>query len=156
MLEKGGNLDQLIFQVDLFSASGPIPRTMSDVLARQKDIQFSSRTRLVTDQLRASHRRNQVLKLVLDKVPSKLLSDEERALKDELSDQAEITILQLIYQQAAYEGQSKDYEFSAETMRVHWDSGYRDAKATLEHKEWLKMPEENGGIHVHDVHRPDE
>ena len=156
VLEKGGNLDQLIFQVDLFSASGPIPRTMSDVLARQKDIQFSSRTRLVTDQLRASHRRNQVLKLVLDKVPSKLLSDEERALKDELSDQAEITILQLIYQQAAYEGQSKDYEFSAETMRVHWDSGYRDAKATLEHKEWLKMPEENGGIHVHDVHRPEE
>jgi NTE family protein len=38
VLERGGSLDQLIFQVDLFSANGPLPRTMSDVLAREKDI----------------------------------------------------------------------------------------------------------------------
>ena len=61
----------------------------------------------------------------------------------------------MIYQQAAYEGQSKDYEFSAETMRTHWDSGYRDAHATLAHRDWLTMPTTHGGIVVHDVHRPD-
>jgi NTE family protein len=156
VLERGGNLDQLIFQVDLFSANGPLPRTMSDVLARQKDIQYSSRTRMVTDQLAAQHRRNQVLRRMLEKLPPHDLSEEEIALKEELRDQAEINILQLIYQQAAYEGQAKDYEFSAETMRVHWDSGFRDAKATMAHKEWLKMPEAYGGIRVHDVHRPSE
>ena len=156
VLERGGNLDQLIFQVDLFSANGPLPRTMSDVLARQKDIQYSSRTRMVTDQLTAQHRRNQVLRQLLAKLPPHDLSEAEIALKEELQDQAEITILQLIYQQAAYEGQAKDYEFSAETMRVHWDSGYRDARATLAHKEWLKMPEAYGGTRVHDVHRPSE
>ena len=37
-------------------------------------------------------------------------------------------------------------------MREHWDSGYRDTRATLEHKEWLAMPSEEGGIAVHDVH----
>ena len=155
VLERGGNLDQLIFQVDLFSANGPLPRTMSDVLARQKDIQYSSRTRLVTDQIAAQQRRNQMLKQALDKVPAELLTEEEIALKKELMEQAGITILQLIYQQAAYEGQAKDYEFSAGTMRAHWDSGYRDAKATLTHRDWLMMPEEFGGIHVHDIHRPD-
>ena len=155
VLEKGGNLDQLIFQVDLFSANGALPRTMSDVLARQKDIQYSSRTRMVTDQIAAQHRRNQILKRVLDRIPPDRLSEEEAALKEELRDQAEVTILHLIYQQAAFEGQAKDFEFSAETMRVHWDSGYRDAKATLAHKEWLKMPEEFGGIRIHDVHRPE-
>ena len=156
VLEKGGNLDQLIFQVDLFSANGPLPRTMSDVLGRQKDIQYSSRTRLVTDQVAALQRRNQILKRVLDKLPAERLTEEEAALKEELNKQAEITVLHLIYQQAAYEGQAKDYEFSANTMRVHWDSGYRDAKATLAHRDWLTMPEEFGGIHIHDVHRPDE
>ncbi len=153
VLERGGSLDQMIFQVDLFSASGAMPRTMSEVLARQKDIQYSSRTRLVTDQAAALHRSTQVLKRVLDKVPPELLSEEEAALKESLAQQAEITILHLIYHQAAFEGQAKDYEFSAETMRLHWDSGYRDAKATLDHRAWLTMPEEFGGIRVHDVHR---
>jgi NTE family protein len=156
VLEQGGNLDQLIFQVDLFSANGPLPRTMADVLARQKDIQYSSRTRLVTDQIAAHQRRNQVLKQALDKVPPELLTEEEIAIKKELMEQAEITILQLIYQQAAYEGQAKDYEFSAGTMRAHWDSGYRDSKATLTHPDWLMMPEEFGGIRLHDIHRPNE
>jgi NTE family protein len=129
---------------------------MADVMARQKDIQYSSRTRLVTDQITALHRRNQILKKVLDKVPEEALSDEEAALKQTLEEHAEITILHLIYHKASYEGHAKDYEFSAGTMRVHWDSGYRDAKATLAHKNWLTMPEEPGGILVHDVHRPDE
>ncbi len=154
VLDRGGSMDQLIFQVDLFSAQGPLPRTMPEVLARQKDIQYSSRTRLVTDQAAAAHRQNQMLKQVLDKVPEALLTPEEAAMKEALNDQAEIAILHLIYQQAAYEGQSKDYEFSAETMRVHWEAGLRDAAATLAHKEWLKMPTEFGGIVVHDVHHP--
>jgi NTE family protein len=156
VLETGGDMNQLIFQVDLFSANGPLPRTMSDVLARLKDIQYSSRTRMVTDVVAARHRRDQVLKQVLDKVPAELLTEEEIALKQALAAHTEIAILHLIYQQAAYEGQAKDYEFSAQTMRVHWDSGYRDAKATLDRKAWLAMPPDAGGIRVHDVHRPEE
>ena len=39
----------LVFQVDLFRALGALPRDMPDVLGRLKDIQYSSRTRMVTD-----------------------------------------------------------------------------------------------------------
>jgi len=65
----------------------------------------------------------------------------------------QITILQLIYQQKAYEGHAKDYEFSGTSMREHWQSGYEDTKRTLKNREWLKMPEDGVGIVVHDVHR---
>jgi NTE family protein len=65
----------------------------------------------------------------------------------------QITILQLIYQQKAYEGHAKDYEFSGTSMREHWQSGYEDTKRTLKNREWLKMPEDGIGIVVHDVHR---
>ncbi len=41
--------DSLVFQVDLWSARGDLPRTLMDVLERQKDVQFSSRTRFGTD-----------------------------------------------------------------------------------------------------------
>ena len=39
----------MVLQVDLFSARGPMPRTLSEVLERQKDITYSSRTRMNTD-----------------------------------------------------------------------------------------------------------
>jgi NTE family protein len=89
----------------------------------------------------------------LQKISDDRLSDDERRLKDELATLPEITILQLIYQQKAYEGHAKDYEFSGTSMREHWQSGYEDTKRTLKKQEWLRMPVESGGIVVHDVHR---
>jgi hypothetical protein len=80
------------------------------------------------------------------------LSAEERQLRDELADLPEVTILQLIYQQKAYEG-AKDYEFSGTSMREHWQSGYEDTRRTLKHKRWLAMPSDGAGLVVHDVHR---
>jgi NTE family protein len=93
------------------------------------------------------------LQKVLAKVPEDKLSEEERHLRNTLADLPEITILQLIYQQKAYEGHAKDYEFSGTSMREHWQSGYEDTKRTLKRREWLAMPPEGHGILVHDVHR---
>jgi NTE family protein len=146
----------VIFQVDLFSARGALPRDMFDVLARQKDIQFSSRTRLVTDYFRQKRATDLMLRKVLAKLPDESLDDEERQLKDRLAHMPEATILQLIYQQTAYETQSKDYEFSAASMREHWQSGYLDTVRTLRHRDWLTVPADDAGIIVHDIHRVDD
>jgi NTE family protein len=89
----------------------------------------------------------------LEKVPKELRSDEERGIYNHLSSMPQITILQLIYQQKAYEGHAKDYEFSGTSMREHWQSGYEDTKRTLKNHQWLRMPEDGTGIVVHDVHR---
>ena len=151
VFENIGHTSTLIFQVDLFSARGMLPRDMGDVLARQKDIQYSSRTRLVTDLYMQRYKQNLLVKRLLDKMPESDLTDEEVALKTELAEQPGINLLHLIYRQAAYETQASDYEFSAASMREHWSSGYRDTRATLERKEWMTMPGE-GGIEVHDVH----
>ena len=97
----------LVFQVDLFSARGPLPRDMLDVLSRQKDIQYSSRTRLVTDYYMRQHALKLKLKKLLAKLPADQFDDEDRALKHELDDLPEITILQMIYQQMAYEGRRR-------------------------------------------------
>ena len=156
VLDNAGNQHMLIFQVDLFSARGVLPRDLDDVLARQKDIQFSSRTRLVTDYYRAKHDRDRLMKKVLAKVPDTELDGDERALKARLAHMPEATILELIYQQAAVETQAKDYEFSAESMRAHWTSGLLDTQRTLRHRDWLKVSETASGISVHDIHRVDD
>lgn len=151
---NGDNL--VVFQVDLFSARGQLPRDMYDVLARQKDIQYSSRTRLVTDYFHNRHETNLMLKRLLAKLPDDALDEQERETKRRLENLPDITIMQLIYQQMTYEGQAKDYEFSGTSMREHWDAGFRDTQRTLRHKDWLRLPTADGGIVVHDVHRLDD
>ena len=74
-------------------------------------------------------------------------------MKEKLANLADITILQLIYQQKAYEGHAKDYEFSGTSMREHWQSGYEDTRRSLKRQDWLAMPPPGAGIVVHDVHR---
>jgi NTE family protein len=156
VLENAACLHMLVFQVDLFSARGPLPRDMDDVLARRKDIQYSSRTRLVTDYFRAKHDRDVLVKKLLTKIPDDQLDIDERRLKARLAHMPEATILELIYQQAAYETQAKDYEFSATSMREHWHSGYLDTQRTLRHRDWLNVSESDAGLSVHDIHRVDD
>jgi NTE family protein len=153
LLDQDDSLNTLVFQVDLFSAHGVLPRDIQDVLARHKDIMYSSRTRHNTDVFRRIHVWKTRLCQALAKIPQEQLTDEERALKEELSDLPEISILHIIYQQKAYEGHAKDYEFSGTSMREHWQSGYEDTRRTLKHKKWLMMPPPGAGIMVHDVHR---
>ena len=52
VLSARSNLDTLVFQVDLWSARGTMPRDLSEVGVRMKEIQYSSRTRAATDEFR--------------------------------------------------------------------------------------------------------
>ncbi len=156
LLDTVGSRNMLAFQVDLFASRGGFPRDMPSVLTRQKDIQYSSRTRLVTDVYRRMHKAQIELRGLYDRIPDKALSAAERVRKAELADLPEIALLQLIYQRAPYEDQSKDYEFSAVSMREHWEAGYRDTERTLRRKDWLIMPDPDHGIVAHDIHRADE
>jgi len=156
LLDQEDNLNSLVFQVDLFSARGVLPRDIQDVMARHKDIMYSSRTRHNTDVYRKTHNLKARLYKALSKIPEEQLSEDERALKKSVSNLPGIAILQLIYQQRAYEGDSKDHEFSGTSMREHWLSGHEDTMRTLKHRDWIRMPEDGMGIVVHDVHREHE
>ncbi|MBR1268240.1 patatin-like phospholipase family protein [Bradyrhizobium sp. AUGA SZCCT0222] len=156
LLDQEDSLNSLVFQVDLFSARGALPRDIQDVMARHKDIMYSSRTRHNTDVYRKTHNLKARLHKALSRIPDDQLSDEERQIKASIGNLPEIAILQLIYQQKAYEGDAKDHEFSGTSMREHWMSGHEDTKRTLKRRDWIRMPDEGMGIVIHDVHRESE
>jgi NTE family protein len=106
-----------------------LPRDIQDVMARHKDIMYSSRTRYTTDVYRRIHNLKLLLAKALAKIPPDQLSDDDKRRLGELADLPELTILHIIYQQKAYEGHAKDYEFSGTSMREHWQSGYEDTVA---------------------------
>jgi NTE family protein len=155
LLEQEDVHDTLVFQVDLFSARGILPRDMADVLARHKDIMYSSRTRNNTDTFRRLHNLRLRLHQALLRMPSETLTVEDREFLASMEDVPQINIVHLIYQQKVYESDAKDYEFSGTSMREHWDCGYQDTRKTLRHRKWLVKPPESIGMTVHDVHRDD-
>src|SRR5262249_9582530 len=128
ILDQDEPLNTLLFHVDLFSARDVLPRDIQDVKPRHKDIMYSSRTRYNNDGYRPLNPWKARLHAALRKISDDRLSDDERRLREELATLPEITILQLVYQQKAYEGHAKDYEFSGTSMREHWQSGYEDTK----------------------------
>jgi NTE family protein len=153
LLDQNETLSSLVFQVDLFSARGPLPRDMRDVQGRHKDIMYSSRTRYNTDMFTHIHGLKQQLRDTLARLPPELRTPADAQALEALSHLAPINIIHLIYQQQSYEGQAKDYEFSGTSMREHWQSGYEDTRRTLRHHEWLRAPIAMGGAVVHDLHR---
>jgi NTE family protein len=145
----------LVFEVDLFSARGPVPRTMDEVLARQKEIIYSSRTRENTDSFRRLHDMRRGISRLIERLPEELQHEPEiRALREFGSD-AVMNIVHLIYRGKDYETQSRDYEFSRSSMAEHWSAGYDDARHTLRHADWLAPPPADLGVAVHDLTRTD-
>ncbi len=143
----------LVLQVDLFSARGPFPATLSEVLERQKDITYSSRTRLNTDALAANVNLQQALADLISKLPARLRNEPSvAALRARMTYQP-IDIVHLIYRDKPYELDSKDYEFSRATMLEHWEAGTRDVRNLLEHPEWLQSASSNG-VTTFDVVEP--
>lgn len=153
LLDNIGQDDMLVFQVDLFSARGVVPRDIMDTLGRDKDIRYSSRTRLTTDYYTALYHQKVRMRGLLARMPEANLTDEDRALRRELADLPTVNIIQLILQQSVWEGQARDYDFSREAMTEHWNAGLRDTRLTLERPELLAMPGPDVGIVTHDVHR---
>jgi NTE family protein len=153
LLEGEGRGDTLVFQVDLFPARGPLPRDMPDVLGREKDIRYSSRTRYTTDLYKQVFGLKWQLYAALSALPEASLSPEQRQQREALRDLPEYLVLQLIYQQKVWESQAKDYEFSAASMEEHWRSGQDDTLRTLNRRDWLVMPPRGTGILTRDVHR---
>jgi NTE family protein len=145
--------DTLAFQVDLWSARGDFPRNLLESEARQKDIRFSSRTRMATDQFKKQQILRRATAKLLGKLPKDLLQTPEAETLAAEADEKVYNIIQLIYRAKNYEGTSKDYEFSRRTMEEHWRSGYNDAVRTLRHPEVLQRPNGVDGVFTFDLAR---
>ncbi|CAN7363421.1 patatin-like phospholipase family protein [Variovorax paradoxus] len=144
----------VVLQVDLFNARGEMPRTLSGVMERQKDITYSSRTRMNTDALAANLNLQQAIADLISKLPARLRND-----PSVLAVQAELThhpidIFHLIYRDKPYEVESKDYEFSRAAVEEHWEAGARDMRRTLAHPETLRSDATVNGVTTFDLGEP--
>ncbi|PJE14197.1 DUF3734 domain-containing protein [Legionella sp.] len=145
--------DTLAFQVDLWNAQGILPRTIAETMTRQKEIQYSSRTRASTFHFQRLQSIRCTLASLLSKLPPHLSEGKEASLLKEIADHKVYNIVQLIHRPKQSEGHSKDYEFALLTMREHWNAGYADTVRTLQYPQIFKRPSHEEGVLTFDLSR---
>jgi len=145
VLDNRTPCEMTVFQVDLFSSRGIVPRTMEDVAQREKDIRYSSRTRLNTDMSKQLQKMRAAANRLARKLPEHLRNDPDLKRLLDCRPAGAVSVMHLINRAHGYESNSKDYEFSRMTVEEHWACGHTDALHSLHHPDWLNRalePEE--------------
>jgi NTE family protein len=146
-------LNALIVQVDLFSATGAMPRDLDEVLERAKDIQYSSKTRFNTSRAKEDEALRQAFRRVMAKLPVRLRTDADIKLLAERARGRRVSIVHLINRRSQYSSQSKDYEFSRATIRALWAAGLADMRKTLANPDWRHACNAAHGMRSYDLLR---
>jgi NTE family protein len=150
VLDEPGRGKRLVFQVDLFAARGEMPANLGEASEREKDIRYSSRTRLNTTYELRRQATLQAARRLVARLPANLRDDPDAKLLAALPSETSVEVVHLIYRSKHYESQSKDYEFSRASMLEHWAAGLADTQATLEDPRWLDRDRHAEGVHVFD------
>jgi NTE family protein len=151
VLDAEADRDVLIFQVDLFSARGELPTSLLEAAEREKDIRFSSRTRMNTDKNRQIHNTRRALRDLYAKLPDYLKNDPAVEILCKAAKENTVTVVHLIYRSKNYESSSKDYDFSHIGMVEHWNAGARDVHLSMRHKDILERPQSGETMMTYDL-----
>ena len=151
VLDQPGKRRRVVFQVDLFAAQGALPETLAEVTEREKDIRYSSRTRLNTTNELDRQVIAQAARRLIDKLPPALRDDPDVKALSKVRCETAVDVVHLIYRSKHYETQSKDYEFSRLSMQEHWETGRSDMAHTLHDPRWINHVRAPTGVHVFDL-----
>jgi NTE family protein len=144
---------RLAFQVDVYSARGPLPANLGDVFERDKDIRYSSRTRISTEHFRDKHDVRHAINEMFEILPPELAETEQAKRLIQFGCVTQMDIVQLVYRPHELQGPGKDSEFSRVTVDARWAQGLSDASTTLLAAPWLAPAPRDVGVRVFDVMR---
>ncbi|PWW04044.1 NTE family protein [Hoeflea marina] len=156
VLENSGERPLCIFQIDLFSARGALPESLIEVAQREKDIRYSSRTRLTTDRFLQLHDISAAAQRLQEKLPDEFKDDPDLKRLLEIDAKCAVTLVHLIHRMAEYEGSAKDYEFSRLSMNDHWNAGKADVVKTLGHTAWKNRTISADSLQIFDLNKGDD
>jgi NTE family protein len=151
VLDYSPRRSRITFQVDLFQARGQVPTNLEEVNERDKDIRYSSRTRITTEHFRQRHDVRFAINELMEILPPEIRDTVQAKRLWQFGCVTRMDIVQLIYRPHDPQGSCKDYEFSRATMRRRWEQGLADACTTLAAAPWLEPPPKDAGVRVFDV-----
>jgi NTE family protein len=126
----------VIFVVHIWNPQGPEPDTIWQVLNRQKDIQYSSRTISHIARQKQIHRLRHVIAELARRLPE---ADRQTQAVKELEGYGCLTrmhVVRLLAPRLDGEDHTKDIDFSSNGIRTRWEAGYADTSRVLDLAPW--------------------
>jgi NTE family protein len=133
--------DTLVFQVDLWNTRGPRPSDLAEVVTRQKEIQYASRTRAGVNTFRRLQRLQNLVSEAIKELPPEVRGLAPLRRLEHAALRKVFRIVHLIYHAQPHQGTTKDFEFSRLSIDEHWARGHSDATRSLRHPEALARPD---------------
>jgi NTE family protein len=128
--------NSVVFAVHLWNPDGEEPKTIWQVMNRQKDIQYASRATSNIRRQRQLHRLRHVIQQMSDKIgPDSPFAADVEALKA-YGCETRIHVLRLMAPKLSHEDHTKDVDFSPAGIKQRWAAGYENTRATLELGQW--------------------
>ena len=149
--DENPRMSALIFQVDVFSGMGELPKNLAQVAERAKDIQYASKTRFNTDRIKQFEVVRDALDRILDRLPSKMQSDPDVKALRAVSTRGKTSLVHVINRHALQTSQYKDCEFSRATVTDLWNAGSSDIQRTLTDHSSLRETKMGNGLRVYDL-----
>lgn len=140
----------LIFDVNVWHAEAPEPRTLGEVMARQKDIQYASRdAHQIARQAQIHHLRH-VIRALAHELGAAALRDDPRLR--ELAAWGCGTTMHVVHLDAPplpNEDAQKDIDFSRAGIEARRAAGHRDTLAMLRAAPWEQPADPMAGVVEH-------
>ena len=149
VLDDYPRVNTLCFMVDLWSARGKEPRSISQALDRQKDIAYASRSDQNIETYRAMHNLRRVIRELHQNLPEAKRNEPEMKHLAEWGCHTTMDIVHLGSRDRAWELASKDLDFSRTSIDERWQFGYGDAIRMLERAAWMDPRDPLIGVSVH-------
>jgi NTE family protein len=142
--------DSLVFGVNVWNPKGPEPKTMWDVLHRQKDIQYSSRIANQIVRQQQVHRLRHVISELVGHMPEQVRDTPEVRDLAGYGCVTRMHIVTLLAPRLEGEGHTKDIDFSALGIQMRWEAGYAHTAQVLERAPWKNEFDPMEGVILHE------
>ena len=151
VMDDAERRDTLCFMVDLWDPTEAEPLSLSAAMARQKDIQYASRTREHLEDHRTMQNLRRAVHVLAARLPAGDQSDPVLAKLTRLGCSSSINIVRLIMKASAGDDYNKDIDFARASLARRWAAGAHDAQRALHHKSWLAPLPEPVGMAIHEL-----
>ncbi|RUW38022.1 MULTISPECIES: patatin-like phospholipase family protein [unclassified Mesorhizobium] len=150
VLDARPRRDALIFAVNMWQPRGSEPKSIWQVMGRQKDLQYASRGRSHVARQEQLHRLRHVVREMGKLVPEERRDDPMFKELASYGCPSVMHLVRLLSPRLHGEDHTKDIDFTRSGIRTRWQAGYEHGQRVLSEKPWECEVDMLQGIVIHE------
>jgi NTE family protein len=150
VLDDHPRKNSVIFMVNVWQQSGPEPESIWQVMGRQKDIQYASRTESHLAKQKQIHHLRHIVRELARQVPEDQRSSPELRELASWGCHTTMHVVRMLAPRLDGEDYTKDIDFTASGIGARRDAGYAETRRVIERSPWRAPVDPMQGVIVHE------